>query len=164
MAGFLEAVGILLNNGAVHYINTDNNISIAFGGNPAMKQELQDEINHVKKNDEAFQKEFADDIKKADDLEKKADADKQAVDNEDPVVSHDNYGEPIYESKQFPGDKYVKRDDGGKIWIGSAKFHHSDDPSAEDIKAEKEWKEWTQENYKKYGDSLGPSQVGIGAI
>lgn len=37
MAKYLEAIGLLLNNGAVHYMNTDNNITTAFGGHPDTK-------------------------------------------------------------------------------------------------------------------------------
>lgn len=57
-------------------------------------------------------------------MKKKADEDKKNYDNTDQVVDHGAEGSPIYESKQHPGDRYMKRDDNGKdgqghghIWL-----------------------------------------------
>jgi uncharacterized protein YukE len=123
MAKYLEAIGLLLNNGAVHYMNTDNNITTAFGGHPDTKQHLQDDIDHVKNNDDGVQKKLTDDVKKVDDLKKKADADKTNYDNTDQIVHYNEYGEPIYESKKYPGDTYILGENNKQIWLGLAHQH-----------------------------------------
>ena len=128
MASYLEDVGVLLNNAAVLYLSQDVEVAKAFGLDPAKAEEIYKEINkdtdYIKHKDEEFNKKYDDDAKKAEELKKQLDKDKAA----DEVVGVDAYGSPIYESKEFPGDQYIKRDDGGKIWIGDAKFRHKDDP------------------------------------
>jgi uncharacterized protein YukE len=124
MAGYLESVGILLNNAAVLYLSQDLEVAKAFGLDPAQAKEINKEIDNIKNQNEEFKKKFDEDIQKVKEVQKKAEEDKNA----DPVVDVSQDGEPIYESKEFPGDRYMKRDDGGKIWIGEAKFKHKDDP------------------------------------
>jgi uncharacterized protein YukE len=125
MAGYLEAVGVSLNNAAVLYLSQDLECAKAFGADPDMAKEIQKEIYEIKKQNEQFKKDFEEDLTKIDELKKQLEEDKKV----DEVVDVNEYGDKIYESKEFPGDRYMKRDDGGKIWLGDAKFRHEDDPA-----------------------------------
>jgi uncharacterized protein YukE len=122
MARYLEDVGILLNNAAVLYLSQDLELAKAFGLDPALAKEINKEIDDIKHQNEAFKKTFGEDIQKVKEVKKQLDEDKNA----DPIVDVSPSGSKIYESKEFPGDRYMKRDNGEKIWLGEAKFKHKD--------------------------------------
>ena len=129
MARYLENVGILLDNAAVLYLSQDVEVAKAFGLDPAKAKDIIKEIDDIKNQNEEFKNKFKDDIEKATEVKKQLDEDKKA----DEVVDVSEAGSKIYESKEFPGDRYMKRDDDngkpghGHIWLGPAKFHHKDD-------------------------------------
>jgi uncharacterized protein YukE len=130
MAGFLEAVGILLNNGAVHYMNTDAHITKGFGGHADPHTELQKDINKVKENDEKFQKKFSDDEKHVKDVQKQADDDakyKPETYGDTRVSSETFFGlgpdDKVYRSKKYPGSYYRLDDHNHQDWQGLANQH-----------------------------------------